>query len=104
RVMDKAEEHTQRAARLAVNLAQAELARRQGASIRAMKHAGIERGGYKRPWTIVTAVVRRLSRRESSEAMVAADVTKTIQPVLQLALLLAILLPAGKFAASFCAR
>jgi hypothetical protein len=75
RVMDKAEEHTQRAARLAVNLAQAELARRQGASIRAMKHAGIERGGYKSPWTIVTRVVRRLRRRESSEAMVAADVT-----------------------------
>jgi hypothetical protein len=75
RVMDKAEEHTQRAARLAVNLAQAELARRQGASIRAMKHAGIERGGYKSPWTIVTRVVRRLRRRESSEAMVAADVS-----------------------------
>jgi tetratricopeptide (TPR) repeat protein len=75
RVMDKAEEHTQRAARLAINLAQAELARRQGASIRAMKHAGIERGGYKSPWTLVTRIVRRLRKRESSEAIVAADVS-----------------------------
>ena len=75
RVMDKAEEHTHRAALLAGNRVQAELARRQGASIRAMKHAGIERGGYKSPWTIVTRVVRRLRRRESSEAMVAADVS-----------------------------
>jgi hypothetical protein len=75
RVMDKAEEHTHRAALLAANRVQAELARRQGASIRAMKHAGIERGGYKSPWTLVTRVVRRFRRRESSEAIVAADVS-----------------------------
>jgi hypothetical protein len=75
RVMDKAEEHTHRAALLAGNRVQAELARRQGASIRAMKHAGIERGGYKSPWTLVTRVVRRFRRRESSEAIVAADVS-----------------------------
>jgi hypothetical protein len=75
RVMDKAEKHTHRAALLAGNRVQAELARRQGASIRAMKHAGIERGGYKSPWTIVTRVVHRLRRRESSEAIVAADVS-----------------------------
>jgi hypothetical protein len=73
RVMDKAEEHTHRAALLAGNRVQAELARRQGASLRAMKHAGIERGGYKSPWTIVTRVMRRLRRRESSEAIIAAD-------------------------------
>jgi hypothetical protein len=73
RVMTKAEEHTQRAALLAANRVQAELARRQGASIRAMKHAGIERGGYKSPWTLVARLVRRLRRRESSEAIVAAD-------------------------------
>jgi hypothetical protein len=73
RVMDKAEEHTHRAALLAGNRVQAELARRQGTSIRAMKHAGIERGGYKSPWTIVTRVVRRLRRRESGEAIIAAD-------------------------------
>src|ERR1700739_736996 len=73
RVMDKAEEHIHRAALLAGNRVQAELARRQGASIRAMKHAGIERGGYKSPWTIVTRVMHRLRRRESSEAIIAPD-------------------------------
>jgi hypothetical protein len=73
RVMDKAEEHTHRAALLAGNRVQAELARRQGASIRAMKHAGIERGGYKSPWTLVTRVVRRFRKREASEAIIAAD-------------------------------
>jgi hypothetical protein len=75
RVMDKAEEHTRRAALLAANRVQAELARRQGASIRAMKHAGIERGGYKSPWTLVTRVVRRLRRRESSEAIALAEIS-----------------------------
>src|SRR5260370_19283070 len=75
RVMGKAEEHTHRAALLAGNRVQAELARRQGASIRAMKHAGIERGGYKSPWTLVTRVVRTLRRRESTQAIVAADVS-----------------------------
>lgn len=77
RVMDKAEEHTHRAALLAANRVQSELARRQGASIRAMKYAGIERGGYKSPWLAVTRAVRRLWRRdgESSEAIVAADIS-----------------------------
>src|SRR6266568_8873017 len=75
RVMGKAEEHTHRAALLAGNRVQAELARRQGASIRGMKHAGIERGGYKSPWTLVTRFVRRLRRRESTEAIVAADIS-----------------------------
>ena len=75
RAMDKAEEHTRRAALLAANRAQAELARKQGASIRAMKHAGIERGGYKSPWTIVTRVVRRLRRRELGEAIVTAEIS-----------------------------
>ena len=55
RVMDKAEEHTQRAGSAGQNIAQAELARRQDASIRAMKQAGIERGGYKSPWLISDA-------------------------------------------------
>jgi len=75
--MDKAEEHTRRAALLAGNHVQAELARRQGASIRAMKHAGIERGGYKSPWLGVTSAVRRLWKRdrESREAIVAVDIS-----------------------------
>jgi tetratricopeptide (TPR) repeat protein len=67
RVMDKAEEHTRRAGLLASNMAQSELARRQGASIRAMKHAGIERGGYKSPWLLLTRVFRRLSKQRPSE-------------------------------------
>jgi hypothetical protein len=75
RVMDKAEDHTCRAALLAANRVQAELARRQRASIRAMKHAGIERGGYQSPWTLVTRFVRRLARRQSSEAIAAPDVS-----------------------------
>lgn len=73
RVMDKAEEHTRRAALLAANRAQAELARKQGASIRGMKFAGIERGGYKGPWTLVTRLVRRFQRREPREAIVRAE-------------------------------
>jgi tetratricopeptide (TPR) repeat protein len=70
RVMEKAEEHTQRAARLASHLAQAELARRQGASIRAMKHAGVERGGYKSPLAIVTRIARKLRKRDAVEGIV----------------------------------
>lgn len=46
RVCDQAAEHTQRAAQLASNAAQSELARRQAAEIRAMMREGIERGGY----------------------------------------------------------
>jgi tetratricopeptide (TPR) repeat protein len=73
RVMDKAEEHTQRAGRLAGNRTQSELARRQGASIRAMKHAGIERGGYKSPFLAVTRTVRRLWKRDSRETLATVD-------------------------------
>ena len=49
RVIDQAEEHTQLAAKLARNLAQSEMARRQASSIRTMKREGIERGGYGTP-------------------------------------------------------
>jgi tetratricopeptide (TPR) repeat protein len=72
RVMDKAEEHTRQAALLAQNLAQSELARRQAASIRAMKQAGIERGGYKNP-RFLLARLSRLWTRNRTEAL-AADV------------------------------
>jgi len=75
RVMDKAEEYTHRAALLGRNRVQGELARRQGATIRAMKHAGIERGGYKSPWLTVTRAVRRLWRRRSREAIMGADIS-----------------------------
>ncbi len=51
RAMDKAEEHTRLAGLLAQSLAQSELARRQAATIRTMRREGIERGGYKSPWS-----------------------------------------------------
>jgi hypothetical protein len=69
RVMDKAEEHTQCAGRLATNMAQSELARRQASSIRAMKHAGIERGGYKSPWTILSRLIRRFWKQQPSQVI-----------------------------------
>jgi len=75
RVMPKAEEHTHLAGKLASNMAQVEMARRQAASIRTIKHAGIERGGYKSAWTIVTRIGRRLWRREPTEIATALDVS-----------------------------
>lgn len=47
RICDQAAEHTQRAAQLASNDVQAELARKQATTIRTMLREGIERGGYK---------------------------------------------------------
>ncbi len=68
RVIDKAEEHTRLAALLAQNLAQADLARKQAASIRTMKREGIERGGYGTPWRSFMRPLRRLwTRRDRSE-------------------------------------
>jgi hypothetical protein len=49
RVADKAEDHTRQAGLLARNMAQSEVARRQGATIRTMRRHGIERGGYRLP-------------------------------------------------------
>ncbi|HVU48814.1 MAG TPA: hypothetical protein VHD85_21990 [Terracidiphilus sp.] len=46
RVCRQAAEETQKAAKLASNAAQADLARRQAAAIRTMLREGIERGGY----------------------------------------------------------
>jgi hypothetical protein len=74
RVCDKAEEHTQLAARLARNLAQSELARKQAARIRTMRHEGVERGGYKSPWSVLTRL-RRLWKRNPSEASAVLDVS-----------------------------
>jgi len=72
RVCKKAEEHTRRAALLAQNLAQAELARRQGAAIRTMLRQGIERGGYRSPFAVLSRL-RRFWQRRRDEAMVAVD-------------------------------
>jgi hypothetical protein len=72
RVMDKAEHHTHEAALLAQSLAQSELARRQAASIRSMKQAGIERGGYKNP-RFLLGRLSRLWTRDRGEAMATVD-------------------------------
>ncbi len=75
RVMEKAEEHTRLAALLAQSMPQAELARRQAASIRAMKQGGIERGGYKTPGQWIARQFRRLWTRDQREISTALDVT-----------------------------
>jgi hypothetical protein len=46
RICEKAAEETHKAAQLAANAAQSDLARRQAATIRTMLREGIERGGY----------------------------------------------------------
>jgi len=75
RVVDKAEEHTRHAALLSQSLAQSELARRQAATLRTMKREGIERGGYKSPFGVVTRLFRRLRTRQRSEPSVALDLS-----------------------------
>ncbi len=75
RVVDKAEEHTRLAALLSQSLAQSELARRQAATLRAMKREGIERGGYKSPFGKVTHLFRRLWTRQHSEPSTALDLS-----------------------------
>src|SRR5258707_9458558 len=60
RVCDKAEECTRTASLLAQNLAQADLARKQAATIRTMKREGAERGGYKLPFGSAIKFLRRL--------------------------------------------
>jgi hypothetical protein len=72
RVIDQAEVHTLLAAKLARNLAQTQMARRQASSIRTMKREGIERGGYSMPLQKLASSLRRvwMSRgRERSTAL-----------------------------------
>ena len=68
RVCKKAEEHTRQAALLAQNLAQAELARRQAATIRTMLRQGIDRGGYRSPLALLGRL-RRFWQRRRDEAL-----------------------------------
>jgi len=75
RVTDQAEEHTLLAAKLARNLAQSEMARRQAASIRTMKREGVERGGYSAPLQKLTSSLRRFWARRRSEPVVALDLS-----------------------------
>lgn len=75
RVCTKALDHTNFAAKLAENPAQAEMARRQAATLRAMLREGIERPGYNRtPWLSLGRLRRLWTRnRGESEALATVD-------------------------------
>lgn len=76
RVCTKAEDHTQQAALLAENFAQAELARKQAAAIRQMRREGIERGGYIRTSWLSFARLRKLwTRNRASEELAVAEIS-----------------------------
>jgi tetratricopeptide (TPR) repeat protein len=75
RACDKAEEHTRLASLLAQSLAQSEMARRQAAAIRTLRREGIERGGYKTPWSWITRSLRRLWTRNGRQPSAALDIS-----------------------------
>jgi hypothetical protein len=76
RVCTKAKEHTHQAAMLAKNLAQAEMARRQEATIRTMLREGVDRNGYRTPWLSLGRLRRLWSRnRGESEALATVDIS-----------------------------
>ena len=63
RICQRAAEETHKAAQLAANAAQSEMARRQAAAIRTMLREGVERGGY----AGVLSKVFRLNRRSKEQ-------------------------------------
>lgn len=74
RVCDKAVDHTNYAAKLAENLAQADLARRQAATLRELMRNGIDRNGYRTPWLSLGRLKRLWSRnRGEAEALATVD-------------------------------
>lgn len=70
RVCDQAAEHTMLAAKLATTSLQAEMARRQAATIRTMQREGIERGGYGRILNIFRLPGALFSRRGEDKTSV----------------------------------
>ena len=66
RICQRAAEETHKAAQLAANAAQSEMARRQAATIRTMLREGVERGGY----TGLLSKVLRLNRRSKEQTKV----------------------------------
>lgn len=75
RVCTKAENHTRQASLLATNMAQAEMARRQAATLRLMMREGIERGNFRAPWFSFGRLRRLWHRnREKPESLVTADI------------------------------
>ena len=70
RVCDQAAEQTQRAAQLASNAMQSELARRQAATIRTMLREGVERGGYGGLLSHVFRFLRKSKKQGSAPVLV----------------------------------
>lgn len=66
RICRQAEEETQKAAELASNAAQSELARKQATTIRTMLREGVERGGYQSLLARLTPKNRKAKRSKSS--------------------------------------
>jgi len=66
RVCSQAAEETQKAAQLATNDFQADLARKQAATIRTMLREGIERGGFKSFRSLLTPSRRRFSKPKTA--------------------------------------
>jgi hypothetical protein len=75
RVCNKAADHTHHAELLAENIAQAELARRQAATIRQMLREGIERGGYMRKSWLALSRLRRFWNRNRTEELTVAELS-----------------------------
>lgn len=73
RVCLEAQEVTHRAAQLAVNAAQSELARRQATAIRAMLREGVERGGYKNIFGNVVHWTANIFHRHAETALAATE-------------------------------
>ena len=69
RVCPKAGDHTRQAALLARNPVQAEMARKQAATIRTLVRDGVERGGYKGPLALLSRLRKLLRRGEPSVAL-----------------------------------
>ena len=72
RICDQAAEETQKAAQLASNAYQSELARKQAATIRTMLREGIERGGYSNVLSQLIPFRRRSSKPETTIALAAS--------------------------------
>jgi tetratricopeptide (TPR) repeat protein len=73
RICDQATEHTQKAAQLASNNVQSELARRQAATIRTMLREGIERGGYAGMLSKVLRFRRKSTEPHNVPALVGSE-------------------------------
>jgi hypothetical protein len=68
RICSEAAEHTHAAAQLAGNAWQAELARRQAATIRTMQREGVERGGYHKLVSVFARTRNRFARPSTARS------------------------------------